>query len=127
VPLELFQDIERIAIQDLNDRVGLIRLKAIARATAKFQAARLLQMKAKEQGGEGAQLLAILGTNLYGLFSEQSDTRSWRTLPARVYLTRLSLAPGKHSLRLQVGGAWRDLPEIEAAPAEIKVVEQSLY
>lgn len=101
-PLELFQDVQSIAIQDLNDRVALIRVKAIARATAKFQAARALQQEAKKQGGEGAQLLAMIGTNLYGLISEQADTRSWRTLPGRISLTRLNLEPGKHHVTLTV-------------------------
>ncbi|MES2202339.1 MAG: hypothetical protein V4498_08820 [candidate division FCPU426 bacterium] len=101
-PLELFQDISSIAIQDLKDRVGLITLKAIARATAKFQAARAIQKKAKESGNEAAQVFAFLGTNLYSLISEQADTRSWRTLPSRISIARMALDPGTHTLRLAI-------------------------
>lgn len=98
---ELFQDITSIAIQDLKDRVGLITMKAIARATVKFQAARVIQSEAKKAGG-AAGLLAFLGTNIYGLVSEQADTRSWRTLPGRILLARLAMDPGKHNLKLSV-------------------------
>jgi hypothetical protein len=99
---ELFQDITNIAIRDLKDRVGLITVKAIARATVKFQAARAIQAEAKKAGG-AAELFAFLGTNIYGVVSEQADTRSWRTLPSRILLARLAMEPGKHHLKLSVG------------------------
>ena len=109
----------------------MIRVKAIARATVKFQAARALQQEAKKQGGEGAQLLAILGTNLYGLISEQADTRSWRTLPGRISLTKLSLEPGKHTLHLNVSANGmqyqKDFPDVEVKAGKVQILEYSVY
>ena len=131
VPLELFQDVQGIAIRDLADRVALIRVKAIARATVKFQAARALQQEAKKEGGEGAQLLAILSTNIYGIISEQADTRSWRTLPGRISLARLNLAPGLHNLHLSIntagGPIMRDFPGVDVKAGKVRIVEASVY
>ena len=128
--LEVFQDWAAIAVRDLKDRVGLLTLKAIARATAKFQAARAIQQEARK-AGQGAELLAFLGTNLYSLASEQADTRSWRTLPARVQLARLDLPPGRHrvSLELRQGGAQEmaDLGELDLKAGDKALLRYAAY
>ena len=108
----------------------MITLKAIARATAKFQAARLIQQKAKESGG-AAELFAILGTNLYGIISEQADTRSWRSLPARIHLARMALPPGKHSFTLKVLHAGQEdsheFTDVEVQEGKKQFLEWAVY
>jgi hypothetical protein len=107
---ELFQDINAIAQNELREKAGALAVKATARALAKFQAARAIQKEAAKAGG-GAQIVSFLATNIYGLVSEQADTRGWRTLPGRVYLARLALAPGRRQVRVKVqaGGESREL------------------
>jgi len=130
VPFEVYSDLDAIARKDLEERVAKISFKAIARATAKFQAARAIQQKAKEAGGL-AELAAFLGTNIYGLVSEQADTRSWRVLPARVLLARLVLPPGRHKLSVTVnylqGPVELPLGEVEIRPGDKQFRHLSLY
>jgi hypothetical protein len=127
---ELFQDINSIAVRDLQDRSGLILSRATARALAKFQAARAVQSKAREAGG-GAELLAMLGTNLFTVFSEQADIRSWRTLPGRIWLARLALPPGEQTLMvdLRQGGESRtlDLGALKLGPGDKKVLVRTIF
>jgi uncharacterized protein len=101
-PLEVFEDITSIALKDLDDRIAMIRVKAIARAITKFQLARSAQKAAKDSGGGIASLLTTLTTNIYTAVTEQADTRSWRILPGRIQLARMSLKPGKYNFMLRV-------------------------
>jgi hypothetical protein len=136
VDFELFQDVNAIAVRDLQDKSAALTLKATARALAKFQAAREVQKQARQAGGDGAELLAFVGTNLFTLLSEQADTRSWRTLPGRIFLARVALAPGKqHPLILIQGdggndsGASRqvDLGELDLKAGQKVFLQKSMY
>lgn len=92
--LDLLEDITAIAKKNLEDRVARITAKAIARATSKFLATQAARRKARSEGGDQAgQLIGLLG-NLFEIVTEQSDKRSWRTLPGRIYLGRISLPEG---------------------------------
>ncbi|HLG22338.1 MAG TPA: hypothetical protein VI382_05955 [Candidatus Manganitrophaceae bacterium] len=91
---DLLEDITAIAKKNLEDRIGRISGKAIARATAKYLAGRTAKREAKKRGGEGAELLTGFLSNVYSVASEQADKRSWRTLPGRIYLARISLPEG---------------------------------
>ena len=127
---ELFQDISAIAFQDLQDRIALIRVKAIARATAKYQASRALTKSAKKENA-GAGLLMGLVTDIYKVASEQADTRSWQILPARIHIARMAVRPGKHNVEILVlrGGNSQKIPlgEIDVAAGEKKFLKQSIY
>jgi hypothetical protein len=128
---ELFQDVNAIAVRDLQDKSAALTLKATARALAKFQAAREVQKQARQAGGGGAELLAFVGTNLFTLLSEQADIRSWRTLPGRIWLARADLSPGKQhaSILVDEGGASRqvDLGDLDLKPGQKLFVQRSFY
>ncbi len=97
---DLMEDITAIAKKNLEDRIGRISSKAIARATTKYIAARTAKHQAKKKGGEGAEILTDFLTNVYSLATEQSDKRSWQTLPAKIRLARISLPPGEWEVRI---------------------------
>lgn len=97
---DLVEDITAIAKKNLEDRIARISSKAIARATTKYIAARTAKHQAKKKGGEGAEILTDFLTNVYSLATEQSDKRSWQTLPAKIRLARLSLPPGEWAVRI---------------------------
>lgn len=97
---EVMEDITAIAKKNLEDRIARISSKAIARATTKYIAARTAKHQAKKKGGEGAEILTDFLTNVYSLATEQSDKRSWQTLPAKIRLTRVSLPPGEWEVRI---------------------------
>jgi hypothetical protein len=61
--------------------------------------------------------------NIAGVMSERADTRSWSTLPNRVYLARLPLVAGRHEVRVELEGdaVVRDYT-VELAPGEKRFV-----
>ncbi|HHM05016.1 MAG TPA: hypothetical protein ENJ19_04645 [Gammaproteobacteria bacterium] len=95
-PAEMMVDVNTLAVQALERNMPAITARAVARAVAKYQAAK----KAEEDGGP------LLGAaiNIAGLVSERADTRSWSTLPNRIFMARLPLAPGRYDVTL----SWRD-------------------
>jgi len=123
---EVMEPVADIAIQNLEQRIGLISAKAIARATAKYIAA-VQARRAARQGGQGLGLLVDIASNVYTLASEQADTRSWRMLPNRFQLIRVRLPAGTQVLPVRIrafsGGArpGRDL-EVELQAGEKKVI-----
>jgi hypothetical protein len=87
------EDITSIAKKNLEDRIGRITAKAIVRATTKYLASRTVE---KELGP-----LAGLVTNVYNVASEQSDKRSWRTLPGQIQMARMVVPPGTYTIAVE--------------------------
>ncbi|MEE8118870.1 MAG: hypothetical protein V3T39_04845 [Gammaproteobacteria bacterium] len=71
---------------------GLIA-KAIARNVIKNAVA--------NQAGKESETLE-LAINIAGALFENADTRSWRTLPDTIYITRLSLPAGVHDVTINI-------------------------
>ena len=92
----LAEDISAIAVKDLEDRIGRITAKAIARATVKYLLS--LEVRKKVKDDPFADFLVKLGTNIYTIASEQSDKRSWQTLPAQIRMARVAAPPGSYTL-----------------------------
>ena len=95
VDAELVEDIDAIAVKTLQEKMPAITARALARAVVKYRAAK--------EAGERDQGLGLL-LNVAGMLSEQADTRSWSTLPQRIYLGRQPLAPGRYHISVQLLG-----------------------
>ena len=103
---ELTEDVGAILRQDLKDRYPSIVARAITRAIIKYgatEAARELG-KQKDEKGERKEgwLSDVLGlaVNIAGAASEAADTRSWETLPDKIFVADFRLPPGAHDLRI---------------------------
>ena len=94
VRLDLVEDVNAIAIRNLEIKMPAIQARALSRAGIKAAVVEGL----RNQDQWLLSLLAQLG----GIASEQADTRSWITLPYDIYMGRVSLAPGKYSVDLEV-------------------------
>jgi hypothetical protein len=81
-------------------RAGMLA-RLVARGVVKYLVANEVEKKAKKEGGDAAGFLAGLVANVGGNALERADTRSWSLLPDRVSLTRLSLPPGEHQVRIE--------------------------
>jgi hypothetical protein len=90
------EDITEIAKKNLDDRIGRITAKAIARATAKYLASREIRKAAGDD--PLTKFIAEVGTDIYSLASEQADLRSWRTLPGEIQLARVAVPPGRYTV-----------------------------
>jgi hypothetical protein len=109
---ELVEDINSIALKNLDDRRGRITLKMIARVAAKQIAIHKVENKTARE------LL-----NIANLFVEQADTRSWRTLPGEIYLGRLFVPAGQYDIHVsQCGKKERFVETVYVKPGETKFV-----
>lgn len=92
--LELVEDVNAIAIRNLEVKMPVIQARALSRAGIKGAVAEGLRRQ--------DQWLAGLLVQLSGLATEHADTRSWITLPRDIYLGRVLLPPGKYTVKLEL-------------------------
>lgn len=109
---ELVEDINSIALKNLEDRRGRITLKMAARVALKQIAIKKIKDK------DARELL-----NIANLFIEQADIRSWRTLPGEIYLGRLFVPEGDYDVHVSLcGDRERFVETIQVKPGETKFV-----
>ena len=89
----------------LEDRFAAIAVKAVARAASTFALAEGAQRGAEKTAGKDTGpliglLVGIIGKSL-AVATEESDKRSWRTLPDEIQIARLWVPPGDYDLRVQ--------------------------
>ncbi len=94
---ELVENVELMALAELEREKPMIVARAIGRAVVKNKTIK----KSERQGNDALGLLV----NVAGLLTERADTRSWSTLPSRIYVARLPLAPGRYRLNLEMRDA----------------------
>ena len=87
----LIEDIEAMAIETLKSERTVILLRTLVRALGKY----LIFRQAKK---ENKVLGAVV--NLAGVLTESADTRSWQTLPNQIFMVRMPLPVGTHTLKL---------------------------
>ena len=96
----LVEDIGAIAKLNLENRMGRIKIKAIARATSKYLMTKTLARVARKESGELAGVLVQMTGNLASIATEQADLRQWRLLPDDIRVGRALVAPGHYNGRI---------------------------
>jgi len=118
-------DLQRMAFAD---RLLGIYAKTIGRALIKYIAAAKLEEEAEEEGGETAGDVVGFLANVVNVATERADTRAWLGLPHRVWMTRLRVAPGQHSVQLQIDGReFVSLGPIDVRPGERRFVSYRIF
>ena len=110
---ELVEDINEIAVKNLNDRKGRVIVKAIARAALKQAVAKNLI-----QDDNLRKVFNILNTAVL----ERADKRTWRTLPGEVYMTRVYLKEGTYNISGANCAREERLSEISIKAGETRFV-----
>ena len=120
----LVEDIESIAIETFNAQRPIILLRTLVRGVGKYLITR--------QANKKNEALGLL-TNLAGVLTEQADTRSWQTLPNQIFMVRMPLPAGTHTLKLsfldangQVRGS-QSVSDIEINPNRITFWNHRTY
>ena len=103
-----------IAHQALEDRRGRIIAKGLGRLLIKGQITR--------QAEENFGVLGWLAGNLYGAVTETADTRSWTLLPQAFFVSRLRLAPGKHTVRIRTAGRIDKIIAVDIKAGELQII-----
>lgn len=92
-PLQLTEDVNKIAFKSLQERMWLEFSKALIRVALK---------KAAEHSArkEDESLGALIG--MVNAMTEKADTRNWQTLPHSILYTRVPLNEGINSTRFEM-------------------------
>jgi hypothetical protein len=92
-PLQLAEDINRIAFRSLQDRMVLELSKSLLRAALK---------KAAEQGArkEDKGFGAVIG--VINAMTEKADTRNWQTLPHSISYARVPMREGGNAINFNL-------------------------
>ena len=120
----LVEDVETIAIETFKAQRPIILLRTLVRAVGKYLLTR--------QANKKHEALGLL-TNLAGVLTEQADTRSWQTLPNQIFMVRMPIPAGTHTLNLsfldangQVRGS-QSVPGIEIDANQIIFLNYRTY
>jgi hypothetical protein len=105
VGLEEAVDVTRQVRAEWKKIEAKIIISAITRMIARYAAGTLVGAAAGKNDLVGT--LLSLGTQATLTVLDTPDTRSWETLPARVAVARVRVAPGKHAVSLAARGAVR--------------------
>jgi hypothetical protein len=122
VPAELGQYVTEIARKSLDDRIGMVYLKAGGRAVLKFIASEAAKKELKKDGDETGNFFKSLLVDIAVDATEQADVRTWRTLPNQMFLVRLNLPPGTHNFTLTGRDPQRGLLSDQVTVKEGKTV-----
>lgn len=102
---ELMENVNAIAIQNLKDHMSRIKGKMIARAIAKFVAAKATEVASTQASGNQT-FGALMGAaaSVAGAVTERADIRSWLLLPSSIDASRMYLAPGTYTATVEFFG-----------------------
>ncbi len=89
IPLQLAEDVNKIAFKCLKERMGLEFSKALLRVALK----KVSEYEVRKQDETLGSLLGI-----FNAITEKADTRNWQTLPHSIYYSRVPLQEGQNSL-----------------------------
>ncbi|MDZ7859827.1 MAG: hypothetical protein U5O15_04025 [Candidatus Krumholzibacteriota bacterium] len=107
---QIIENISKIAIKNMSDKMPQILIKAWLRAFTKKKASD--KMKEKVDTGN------VLGNLLVGAVTDgvaeeltHADIRCWRTLPSRIYFRRIQVNPGSYDLEVELRDKYGDCLE----------------
>lgn len=101
---ELMEDVEAIAITNLQNRLMRMTAKAIARVTAQYFLIKTTAEKVRQEyGEEAAQNYQLMMSGLAQMIS-QPDLRSCRSLPAEIRVGCALLVPGEYDVQAALPG-----------------------
>ena len=116
----LVEDISAIAKKALDDRMEIIRSRAIARATIKYALAKLAEDQTTKRAGQGWGFIAGMAARAAGAALEIADTRCWSTLPAQIRMARLRAPAGTQTVAVRYSSPAGVFTHGEAITVEVK-------
>jgi len=127
--VELGLDVTERVLRAWDSIKGTLMVAAITRMIARAVAGEVAQRGAKAGGTAGAvALLAGLAVEGALVATDTPDTRSWVTLPSKVFLSRIEVAPGRRRVVVTLHGpAGREehAVDVDVRPGGFAVVPVS--
>ncbi|MCA9463186.1 MAG: hypothetical protein KC590_13765 [Nitrospira sp.] len=98
-------DLAAVAEKNLADDYDGLVLRAVARSAMKMAAAEGIGLGARAAAGRNHRdwIGPLVGgiARIFALATEEADTRTWRTLPGEIELTRVWVKPGDYVVGIQ--------------------------
>ncbi len=98
VNLPMIENFSYVAEEVYKVRQPIVETRAVVRGLLKVAAEESARREVRAQHGEGASLIAGFFGKVAREASEVADTRSWQTMPGRVYSTVLKLNKGRNQI-----------------------------
>lgn len=119
-PLELAENINKIARETLNDRM----LREVGNNILRLATKQAMEQVSRNQNENLGTIVSIVNA-----MTEKADTRNWQSLPYSISYSKISMPAGTQSLKLiqsgQRGRVTEDVEvEIEAGRTTFKVFHQ---
>jgi len=128
VRTELAQNVTALADKALSERIAGIAVKAVARAAFKYSVAEGATRGSQQAvGGDLGPLVGLavgLLTKGYAVASEESDKRSWRTLPDEIHVARTWVSPGDYRVGTAASGTGVSTKTLSLRAGETSIVIQ---
>jgi uncharacterized protein len=126
VRTELAQNVSALADKALSQRIAGIAVKAVARAAFKYSMAEGASRGTQHAvHGDAAPLVGLavgLLAKGFAVASEESDKRSWRTLPDEIHLARAWVPPGTYRVGpASLGDATTKILSLRAGETSIVI------
>ncbi len=123
VPVELLTNLDAEVVREYETIKPKIIAAAVTRMLARAAAAEGAR-QLPEKSNKLARWLAALGTEAALLALDKPDTRSWTFLPARVYLCRTRVPPGRHEIHVTLSGKAQEtrVIPVDVSPGEFSVI-----
>jgi hypothetical protein len=117
----LVQNIGLIAKKVLDDKIGRVYAKTLARAAVKYVIGKSVSRKVGESSGSALGTLSQITFNLYNSLSEKADKRAWNTLPDTVLMARFYLPKGKHNVTINYFSKRYEI--VSSQEIEVNIIE----
>ncbi|MDR3253568.1 MAG: hypothetical protein LBT07_01210 [Endomicrobium sp.] len=117
---KLVQDLGGLAKKILDDKIGKIYAKTLARAAVKYVIGRSVSSKVEEGSGSTWGVLSQITFNLYNPLSEQADRRAWNTLPNTILMARFYLPKGDNTLVINYLSKNRQILDTQTIKVNIR-------
>ena len=128
VRTELAQNVTALADKALSERIAGIAVKAVARAAFKYSLAEGASRGSQQAvGGDLGPLVGLavgLLTKGFAVASEESDKRSWRTLPDEIHVARTWVSPGDYRVGTAPSGTGVSTKTLSLRAGETSIVIQ---
>ncbi len=89
-PLEIAENINKIAFKTLDDRM----LRELSNSLLRLATKKAAEYTARNQNQDLGALVGVVNA-----ITEKADTRNWQTLPYSICYSRISLPPGKQEIK----------------------------
>jgi uncharacterized protein len=100
-PTEVVEDIGKIAIKSLNDRIVRIYAKTFARAAIKYALSRAAVNKIEQNSKNAVGAFLLSSTvKVAAAMTEKADKRCWQVLPDTIRMARFTVPAGVHELKV---------------------------